>query len=58
MSHIMVFIYFGWFDQRMDAYGMLGNLAVVAFRLIVATAVATVLWYAFESRILKLKKYF
>ena len=31
MTHIMVFIYFGWFDRRMDAYGTAGNLAVVDF---------------------------
>jgi peptidoglycan/LPS O-acetylase OafA/YrhL len=58
MTHIMVFIYFGWFDQRMDRYGIPGNLAIVAFRLAAATAVATILWYGFESRILKLKRYF
>ena len=58
MTHIMVFIYFGWFDRRMDANGIAGNLAVVAFRLVAATAVATALWYGFESRILKLKRYF
>jgi peptidoglycan/LPS O-acetylase OafA/YrhL len=58
MTHIMVFIYFGWFDRRMDAYGIMGNLAVVAFRLCACTAVATALWYGFESRILKLKRYF
>ena len=58
MIHIMVFIYFGWFDLRMDSHGMVGNLAVVALRLGAATAAATVLWYAFESQILKLKKYF
>jgi peptidoglycan/LPS O-acetylase OafA/YrhL len=58
MTHIMVFIYFGWFDMRMDKYGIAGNLAVVAFRLVVCTIVATVLWFGFESRILKLKQYF
>jgi peptidoglycan/LPS O-acetylase OafA/YrhL len=58
MTHIMVFIYFGWFDRRMDAYGTAGNLAVVAFRLAASTAAATVLWYGFESRILRLKRYF
>lgn len=58
MTHIFVFIYFGWFDARMDRYGMAGNWAVVGFRLAAATAVATVLWYGFESRILKLKRYF
>ena len=58
MVHISVFIYFGWFDLRMDRYGTAGNLAVVAFRLAASTAVATVLWYGFESQILKLKRYF
>ena len=54
MTHIMVFIYFGWFDVRMDRYGMAGNLAVVAFRLAASTVLATALWYGFESQILKL----
>lgn len=58
LSHISVFIYFGWFDRWMDAYGSAGNLAVVAFRLLATTAVASLLWYGFESRILKLKKRF
>jgi peptidoglycan/LPS O-acetylase OafA/YrhL len=57
MVHISVFIYFGWFDARMDRYGVAGNLAVVAARLVLSTAVATALWYGFESRILKLKRY-
>jgi peptidoglycan/LPS O-acetylase OafA/YrhL len=58
MTHIMVFIYFGWFDARMDRYGIQGNLLVVAFRLAATTAVATALWYGFESRILRLKRAF
>jgi peptidoglycan/LPS O-acetylase OafA/YrhL len=58
MTHIMVFIFFGWFDARMDRYGTIGNLAVVAFRLAATTAVAAALWYGFESQILKLKRYF
>ena len=58
MTHIMVFIYFGWFDARMDQFGMIGNLSVVAFRLAACTAAATALWYGFESQILKLKRYF
>ncbi|MGB6746054.1 MAG: acyltransferase [Terracidiphilus sp.] len=58
MIHIAVFIFFGWFDLRMDAYGMAGNLAVVGFRLAVSTAAAAALWYGFESQILKLKRYF
>ena len=58
MIHIAIFIYFGWFDARMDHYGIPGNLAVVAFRLAASTAAATALWYGFESQILKLKRYF
>jgi peptidoglycan/LPS O-acetylase OafA/YrhL len=58
MTHIMVFIYFGWVDRRMDAHGIAGNLAVVAFRLAASTAVASALWYGFESQILKLKRLF
>jgi len=58
MTHIMIFIYFGWFDARMDHYGIPGNLAVVAFRLTASTIAATALWYGFESQILKLKRYF
>ena len=58
MTHISVFIYFGWFDLRMDPYGIAGNLAVVAFRLVMTTLVATALWYGFESQIMKLKRFF
>ena len=58
MTHIMVFIFFGSFDVRMDRYGIPGNLAVVAFRLAASTVLATALWYGFESQILKLKRYF
>jgi peptidoglycan/LPS O-acetylase OafA/YrhL len=58
MIHIGVFIFFGWFDLKMDPYGIAGNLAVVGFRLAVATLCAAVLWYGFESQILRLKRYF
>ncbi len=58
MIHISVFIFFGWFDAHMDRYGIPGNLAVVGFRLLTSTLAAMLLWYAFESQILKLKKYF
>jgi peptidoglycan/LPS O-acetylase OafA/YrhL len=58
MTHIMVFVYFGWFDARMDHHGMPGSMAVVAFRLVATTLVATALWYGFESRILRLKRFF
>jgi peptidoglycan/LPS O-acetylase OafA/YrhL len=58
MIHIMVFIYFGWFDRKMDPYGIPGNIAIVALRLVACTASATALWYGFESRILRYKRYF
>ena len=58
MSHISVFIYFGWFDAKMDRYGIPGNLAVIAFRLVMCTLVAAALWYGLESPMLKLKKRF
>ncbi len=57
MTHIMIFIFFGWFDLRMDRYGMAGNIAVVAFRLAASTVLATALWFGFESQILKLKRH-
>ncbi len=58
MTHISVFIYFGWFDLKMDRYGIPGNLAVVIFRLAASTAAATLLWYGYESQALKLKRFF
>lgn len=58
LCHIAVFIYFGSFDVKMDPYGLRGNLAVVAMRLLTSTAVASILWYGVESRILKLKRHF
>jgi peptidoglycan/LPS O-acetylase OafA/YrhL len=58
MTHIMVFVYFGWFDAHMNPYGIAGNLAVIVFRLIATTLAATALWYGFESRILRLKRHF
>jgi len=58
MTHIATFVYFGWVDARLNPYGIPGNLAVVAFRIVATTLVATALWYAFESRILRLKRHF
>jgi peptidoglycan/LPS O-acetylase OafA/YrhL len=58
LTHIMVFVFFGWFDHNMAPYGAAGVYAVVAFRLAATTAVAAALWYGFESQILKLKRYF
>ncbi len=58
MTHIMAFVFFGWFDLWMKPYGMAGNLAILAVRLAVSTTLAAGLWYGFESQILKLKRYF
>jgi peptidoglycan/LPS O-acetylase OafA/YrhL len=58
MTHISVFVFLGSFDYAMNRYGIPGSLAVVALRLAVSTLVATVLWYGFETPILKLKRYF
>ncbi|WP_058186002.1 acyltransferase family protein [Terracidiphilus gabretensis] len=58
MTHIFVFIYCGWIDAMMDAYGIAGNLAVIGVRLVACTALAAALWYGFESQILRLKRYF
>ncbi|WP_420237084.1 acyltransferase family protein [Telmatobacter bradus] len=58
LCHIAVFIYFGSFDLKMNPYGMWGNLAIVAMRLAMSTALAAGLWYGVESQILKLKRHF
>lgn len=58
MTHILVFVYWGSFNAKLDHMGTTGHLIIVVLRLIAATLVATALWYGFESRILKLKKYF
>jgi len=58
MTHIIAFIFFGWFDLWMKPYGMAGNWAILAVRLVVSTALAAGLWYGFESQILKLKRFF
>ena len=61
MTHILVFVYFGNFDARLDDkyhIGIAGNLAIVGLRLVASTVVATALWYGFESQVLKLKRYF
>ncbi|MFP5250086.1 MAG: acyltransferase family protein, partial [Acidobacteriota bacterium] len=58
MTHIGTFVYFGWVDARLNSYGSAGNLGIVAFRLVACTLVATILWYGFESRILRLKRHF
>lgn len=58
MIHILVFVYFGSFDARLEHWGLTGNLLIVALRLVATTLAATLLWYGFESQMLKLKRYF
>jgi peptidoglycan/LPS O-acetylase OafA/YrhL len=61
MTHILVFVYFGNFDARLDDkyhVSVAANLAIVGLRLLASTIVATLLWYGFESQVLKLKRYF
>ncbi len=58
MIHILVFVYWGSFNARLDNLGVPGHLTIVALRLIASTLAATALWYGFESRILKLKRFF
>jgi peptidoglycan/LPS O-acetylase OafA/YrhL len=58
LSHIAVFVFFGFIDLKLERYGVAGNLAIVAVRILLATAVASALWYGLESRILKLKRRF
>jgi peptidoglycan/LPS O-acetylase OafA/YrhL len=58
MIHIAVFIFFGWFDLMMNSRGVVGNLAIVGFRLGASTVFATAMWYGFEKQMLKLKRYF
>jgi peptidoglycan/LPS O-acetylase OafA/YrhL len=61
MTHILVFVYFGNFDARLDDQyhiGIAGNLLIVGLRLVASTIVATALWYGFESQVLKLKRFF
>jgi peptidoglycan/LPS O-acetylase OafA/YrhL len=55
MTHMLVFILIGTVDERLASFGTAGGFAVVLIRIACATAVATALWYGFESPILKLK---
>jgi peptidoglycan/LPS O-acetylase OafA/YrhL len=58
MFHILCFVVIGVFDLRMLRYGAWGDLAVITARFALSIAFATLLWYGFESRILRLKRYF
>lgn len=58
MVHILCFVVIGAFDLKMEMFGVWGDLAVVAVRISLSIAAATLLWYGFERPILKLKRYF
>ncbi|HEX6880865.1 MAG TPA: acyltransferase [Terriglobales bacterium] len=58
LIHILCFVVIGAFDLKMAQYGMWGDLAVVAVRMVLSILAATALWYGFERPILRLKKFF
>jgi peptidoglycan/LPS O-acetylase OafA/YrhL len=58
LIHILCFVVIGDFDLKMAKHGLWGDLAVVAVRIALSIAAATLLWYGFERPILKLKRYF
>lgn len=59
VTHILVFsILGGYVDKHLDRFGIAGNLAVVAIRVIASIGFAALLWYWFEKPILGLKRYF
>jgi peptidoglycan/LPS O-acetylase OafA/YrhL len=59
VTHILVFSMLGGYvDKHLDRFGIPGNLAIVAIRLIAAIGFAALMWYRFEKPILGLKRYF
>jgi peptidoglycan/LPS O-acetylase OafA/YrhL len=58
LIHILCFVVIGDFDLKMAKYGMWGDLSVVAVRMVLSIAAASLLWYGFERPILRLKRYF
>ena len=58
MIHILCFVVIGSFDLKMERFGLWGDLAVVAARLVISIGAASLMWYGFEKPILRWKKYF
>ena len=58
LSHILVFVYYGSFDARLDHMGVGGHLIIFGLRLMAATVFGTLLYYGVESQAMKLKRYF
>ena len=57
LIHILVFsLLGGYVDKHLDAFGIPGNLAIVAIRVAVATGCAALMWRYFEKPILALKR--
>jgi peptidoglycan/LPS O-acetylase OafA/YrhL len=45
-------------DKPLDRFGVPGNLAIVAIRMVASIGFAALMWYRFEKPILGLKRYF
>ncbi len=58
MTHILVFVVIGTFEHWLKPFGEMTNLVIVAARLVLSVALATVLWRKFEKPILRLKSHF
>ena len=58
LCHILVFVYYGSFDARLDHMGVEGHLIIFGLRLVAATVFGTLLYYGVESQAMKLKRYF
>jgi peptidoglycan/LPS O-acetylase OafA/YrhL len=59
VTHILVFsVLGGYVDKPLDRFGMAGNLAIVAIRLVASIGFASLMWIRFEKPILSLKRHF
>lgn len=59
VMHILVFsILGGYVDKPLDRFGIPGNLAIVAIRLVASIGFASLIWIRFEKPILALKRHF
>ncbi len=58
MTHILVFVVIGYYERWVVGYGQMGNLAIVAARMVLSLGFAALLWYRFEKPILSLKSRF
>lgn len=57
LIHILVFsLLGGYVDKNLDAFGIPGNLAIVAIRVVVAIGCAALMWRYFEKPILAYKR--